>query len=92
MGGGTGAFRGEVYASSEVGCEQERTVGAEIWTYEDEMERVLGAARILDENGRLDDILFFNILGETGIGIEGSLRSLDKSCFESFLSEVTGCF
>lgn len=30
-GGGTGAFRGEVYASSEVGCEEEGTgIGMEI--------------------------------------------------------------
>ena len=80
MGGWTGASGGEVYASSEVGCEQERAgVGFEIRTYEMDSERVLGAIRLLDE----DDGILLDNFGESGI--EGSLRSLGKSSFKYLL-------
>lgn len=76
--GGTGAFRGEVYASSEV--DWGKGVGFEMLTYEeDEMERLRDATA--DENGILDDIvLFLNIFDEKEI--EGSLYGLGKSFFK----------
>ena len=88
MGGATGAFRGEIYASSE-GIWEKEGVGFEMLTYEeDEMERLRSA--VLDENGLLNDTpLFLNIFGENEI--DGSLRGLGEFCFKiSLLSEGIG--
>jgi hypothetical protein len=84
MEGGTGAFRGEVYASSEV--DWGKGVGIEMLMYEeDEEERLRDASA--DENGMLNDIvLFLSIFDE--MEMDGSLYG--KSFFKfSLPSEGT---